>query len=46
MSITIKPVAGVAMAFFWVVVIRGGRNPLVVESACKIALACTDVVLM
>jgi hypothetical protein len=31
MSITIKPVAGDAMAFFWVVVIRGGRNPRVVD---------------
>ncbi len=27
--------AGVAMAFFWVVVIRGGRNPFVVESICN-----------
>ena len=27
------------MAFFWVVVIRGGRKPFVVLSACKIALA-------
>jgi hypothetical protein len=34
-----KPVAGDAMALRWVVVIRGGRNPLVVLSACKIALA-------
>ena len=28
-----------AIAFFSAVVIRGGKNPLVVESACKIALA-------
>ena len=28
------------MAFFWVVVIRGGRKPFVVLSACKIADAC------
>jgi hypothetical protein len=30
------------MAFFWVVVIRGGRNPLVVEVADKIAEAIED----
>ena len=34
------------MAFFWVVVIRGGKNPLVVESDCKIAEALTLVVFM
>ena len=29
------------MAFFWVVVIRGGRKPRVVESTCNFADAFT-----
>ena len=36
-SYTTNPAAGVAIAFFWVVVIRGGRNPFVVESICTCA---------
>ena len=32
------------MAFFWVAVILGGRNPLLVESACKMAEALGVVV--
>ena len=35
----VNPVAGVAIAVFCAVVIRGGRNPRVVESACRIAEA-------
>jgi hypothetical protein len=35
-------VAGLAMAFFWVVVIRGGSKPLVVESICICAEATGD----
>jgi hypothetical protein len=34
-SKTIKPFAGVPIASFCAVVIRGGKKPLDVESACK-----------
>ena len=37
-----KPSAGVAIKSLCVVVIRGGKKPLVVESACKIALALAE----
>jgi hypothetical protein len=38
-SYTISPVAGVAMAFFCVVVIRGGKKPFVVELTNSLAEA-------
>ena len=39
---TVNPVAGDEMAFTAVASIRGGRKPLVVLSACKIALATNE----
>ena len=42
-SNTIRPAAGVAIAFFCVVVMRGGRKPLVVDVISSIADALIDV---